>query len=113
MVVVLGISYFSLVLGELVPKRLAMQRPERIASAVARPLWFLSLIGIPVVWFLSISTETPFGFSALDRRRRHPSARKRSVFCSRKGPRPAFSSGLSRRWSSGFSGSATCGPATS
>ena len=56
-VVVAGISYLSLVLGELVPKRLAMSNPERIAAAVARPLGRLSRIGIPVVHFLSVSTE--------------------------------------------------------
>lgn len=56
-VVVLSISYFSLVLGELVPKRLAMSNPERIAAAVARPLWVLSAVGVPIVWFLSQSTE--------------------------------------------------------
>jgi putative hemolysin len=56
-VVVAGISYLSLVLGELVPKRLAMSNPERIAAAVARPLGWLSRVGVPVVHFLSVSTE--------------------------------------------------------
>ena len=35
-VVVIGISYFSLILGELVPKRIALSHPERIAAALAR-----------------------------------------------------------------------------
>lgn len=56
-VVVAGISYFSLVFGELVPKRLAMSNPERIATTVAAPLRALSVIGIPAIKVLSGSTE--------------------------------------------------------
>jgi len=56
-IVVLGITYFSLILGELVPKRLALHNPEGIASAVARPVRWLSVIGSPAVWLLSASTE--------------------------------------------------------
>ncbi len=56
-VVVAGLAYFTLVLGELVPKRLAMSNPERIASAVAGPLSRLSVIGVPLVRLLSVSTE--------------------------------------------------------
>ncbi len=56
-VVVAGIAYVSLVLGELVPKRLAMSAPERIASAVAGPLRWLSIVGVPLVRSLSVSTE--------------------------------------------------------
>lgn len=56
-VVVVGIAYVSLVLGELVPKRLALGRPERIALAVATPLRVLSIIGIPIVRILAGSTE--------------------------------------------------------
>jgi putative hemolysin len=55
--VVAGISYVSLVLGELVPKRLALSSPERIAAVVARPLHGLSRIGVPVVRLLSASTD--------------------------------------------------------
>jgi len=57
-VVVAGITYFSLVLGELVPKRLALSNPERIASVVAGPLRRLSILGVPLVRLLSSSTET-------------------------------------------------------
>ncbi|MBI5961640.1 MAG: HlyC/CorC family transporter [Chloroflexi bacterium] len=55
--VVLMITYFSLVIGELVPKRLALQNPERIAALVARPMWRLSLVAYPVVRLLSFSTN--------------------------------------------------------
>lgn len=55
--VALVITYFSIVLGELVPKRLAIHNPERIASLVARPMLVLSKILSPVVRFLSLSTD--------------------------------------------------------
>jgi putative hemolysin len=56
-VVVLVITYFSIILGELVPKRLAIQNPEGIASFFAPPMLVLSKILAPVVRFLSISTD--------------------------------------------------------
>jgi putative hemolysin len=57
-VTVIGLTYLSLVIGELVPKRLALTRPERIASLIARPMQVLSTIGHPVIALLSISTDT-------------------------------------------------------
>jgi len=56
-VVVIGISYVSLILGELVPKRLALQNAEGIASAVAPIMHRLARIGSPVVGFLTISAQ--------------------------------------------------------
>jgi magnesium and cobalt exporter, CNNM family len=56
-VVVLGISYFSLILGELVPKRIAMIHPERIAAALARFMSALARIGAPIEWLLSTTTD--------------------------------------------------------
>jgi putative hemolysin len=56
-VVVGTITFLSLVIGELVPKRLAMSNAEKIACAVAPPMRFLANIGTPVVYLLSISTE--------------------------------------------------------
>src|SRR5215211_4499921 len=55
--VVASITYLSLVLGELVPKRLALNGPEAVASRVAEPMRFLSALSSPAVWFLSVSTE--------------------------------------------------------
>lgn len=55
--VVLVITYFSLVLGELAPKRLALGNAERIAAAVAGPMLFLSRVGMPLVRLLSWSAE--------------------------------------------------------
>ena len=54
---VLLITYFSIILGELVPKRLAIQNPEYIASFFAKTMLFLSKALSPVVRFLSLSTE--------------------------------------------------------
>ena len=55
--VVLAISFLSLLIGELVPKRLALDNPERIASFVSPAMRFLSMIASPVVRFLSASTD--------------------------------------------------------
>jgi putative hemolysin len=56
-VVVVGISYVSLILGELVPKRLALQNAEGIATFVAPIMRLLARIAAPVVGFLTLSTE--------------------------------------------------------
>jgi putative hemolysin len=56
-IVVVLITYFSLVLGELVPKRFGLANPEGIAMSVARPMHRLSIIAGPLVKFLGISTE--------------------------------------------------------
>jgi len=56
-IVVLSITYLSLIVGELVPKRLALNSPERIAATVAAPMRALSAIAAPVVYLLSASTE--------------------------------------------------------
>lgn len=50
-------TYLSLVIGELVPKRLALKNPEGIAILVARPMTLLSTLATPLVWLLSKSTE--------------------------------------------------------
>ncbi|WP_424136471.1 hemolysin family protein [Roseomonas chloroacetimidivorans] len=55
-VVVVLITYLSLILGELVPKQLALRHPEAIAALVARPMSKLSRISAPVVWILSTSS---------------------------------------------------------
>src|SRR5215207_4565541 len=56
-VVVLAITYFSLVVGELVPKRIALNSPERIASRIARPMRLLSTAAGPLVSLLTVSTD--------------------------------------------------------
>ena len=51
------ITYLSLIVGELVPKRVALNNPERIAAAIASPMRWLSRIAYPAVHVLSLSTE--------------------------------------------------------
>jgi len=55
--VVVGITYVSLVVGELVPKRLALYQPERVACAVAGPMRLLSRLTYPGVRLLSVSVD--------------------------------------------------------
>ena len=56
-IVVLLITYFSLIVGELVPKRLALNNPEKIAALVAVPMRALARIASPIVYLLSASTD--------------------------------------------------------
>lgn len=56
-IVVTLITYLSLVIGELVPKRLALNNPEPIACAIAQPMRWLSKIASPLVYLLGISTD--------------------------------------------------------
>jgi putative hemolysin len=55
--VVLVITYLSLIVGELVPKRLALNNPERMAIAIAAPMQGLSRVAYPAVHLLGLSTE--------------------------------------------------------
>lgn len=55
--VVVLVTYFSIVLGELVPKRLGQLAPERLACRVAEPIHTLSRVAAPFVRLLSVSTE--------------------------------------------------------
>ena len=56
-VVVVAITFFSLVLGELAPKRIALAHAERIASTMAVPMGFLCSLAFPFVRLLGISTD--------------------------------------------------------
>lgn len=56
-IVVAAVTYLSLIAGELVPKRIALNNAEAIAAFVARPMTALAGLASPVVWFLRISTE--------------------------------------------------------
>ena len=55
--VVVGVTYLSLVIGELVPKRIALNHAEAIAAAVAPTMSLLAWLGAPFVWFLRGSTQ--------------------------------------------------------
>ena len=56
------ITYISIVLGELIPKRIAITKPEKVASFLARPVRFLSKATYPFVFVLDISTKTILRF---------------------------------------------------
>jgi putative hemolysin len=53
--VVVTITYLSLILGELVPKQIALRAPEQVAARVAPAMAFIARIGSPIVWLLDIS----------------------------------------------------------
>lgn len=55
--VVIAITFFSIILGELVPKRIALQNPEQIASFLATPMMMVSKIFSPFVWLLGRITD--------------------------------------------------------
>ncbi|MFL9483070.1 hemolysin family protein [Chitinophagaceae bacterium LWZ2-11] len=68
-IVLLVITYLSLVLGELVPKRIGLSNPERIAKLVAGPMRLISSITFPFIWLLTNSTNVLvklFGIKAND-----------------------------------------------
>ena len=54
--VVIGLTYFSVVVGELVPKRLGLLAPETIAALVASPMNLLARVAKPLVWLLASSS---------------------------------------------------------
>jgi len=56
-IVIVAITYLSLIAGELVPKRIALNNAEGIAAFVAAPMHLLAKLGRPVVWFLGVSTN--------------------------------------------------------
>ncbi|MGB7569278.1 MAG: hemolysin family protein [Chitinivibrionales bacterium] len=57
-IVVVCITYVSLIVGELVPKRLGQYSPELLASAMARPMRIFSVIASPLIKILTISTDS-------------------------------------------------------
>jgi putative hemolysin len=57
LLVTLLLTFLTLVLGELVPKRMAMQSPERWGILAARPLTWLARVARPAVWLLGVSTD--------------------------------------------------------
>jgi putative hemolysin len=67
--VVVGITYVWLVVGELLPKRIALNDPERIASALAPLMRSVARVATPAVWVLRLSTEGLLRVLGLARRR--------------------------------------------
>lgn len=56
-IVVIIIAYFTLVLGELLPKRIGLSKPERISKGLAAPMRFISMLNTPFIWLLTKSTN--------------------------------------------------------
>lgn len=56
-IVVMVLTFFSLVLGELLPKRIGLNYPEAIAKGVAVPMKIVSIVTAPFIWMLTHSTE--------------------------------------------------------
>ncbi len=56
-IVVVTLTFFSLVLGELLPKRIGLNHPETIAKAVAVPMKIVSIVTAPFIWLLTKSTD--------------------------------------------------------
>lgn len=61
------VTYFSLIVGELVPKQFALRAPERIAVLMATPMLWLSRLTAPVVWILDGSSALIFRLLGMDR----------------------------------------------
>lgn len=74
MLITIILSYFTLVFGELVPKRLAMKKAESLAMAMSALISFISKIFAPVVWFLTVSVNTVLRLCGMD-----PNAEEKEV----------------------------------
>jgi putative hemolysin len=56
-IIVMLVTYLSLILGELVPKRVALAHAETLAAAVAIPMMWVARVASPLVWLLQVSTD--------------------------------------------------------
>ena len=66
-VLVIGaITYLSVIIGELVPKQIALRNPERIACAIAGPMSLVSKLAAPLIWLLDASTKLVFKVFRVD-----------------------------------------------
>lgn len=56
-IIVVTLTFFSLVLGELVPKRIGLSMPENISKTLAFPMYWLSVITSPFIWLLTVTSD--------------------------------------------------------
>lgn len=72
-IIVITVTYLTLIIGELVPKRIGMIASERVAKIVSRPMSWLSYIASPFVWILTkkYSRGMPFLRAFISKRRNH------------------------------------------
>ena len=78
-VITLILSYFTLVLGELVPKRIAMKKSESLALALASMLSFFAKLFTPIVWFLTVSTNLVLRLCGIDPNEEEESASEEEI----------------------------------
>jgi putative hemolysin len=64
-VIVMVVTFFSIVFGELIPKRIGLMFPESIASLVARPMTLISIITKPFIWLLTKTNDLFLGIFGL------------------------------------------------
>jgi putative hemolysin len=64
-VIVIVVTFFSIVFGELIPKRIGLMFPEVIASTVARPMTLISIITKPFIWLLTKTNDLFLGIFGL------------------------------------------------
>lgn len=57
MVIVITLTFFSLVLGELVPKRIGLTMPEKISKFLSFPMYWISVITAPFIWLLTMTSD--------------------------------------------------------
>lgn len=65
-IITILLSYFTLIFGELVPKRVAMKNSEKLALAISGLIMFVSKIFAPIVWFLTLSTNVVLKLLGID-----------------------------------------------
>jgi putative hemolysin len=56
-VIVISLTFFSIVLGELVPKRIGLTMPERISKILSFPIYWISIIAAPFIWLLTFTSD--------------------------------------------------------
>ena len=79
-VITLILGYFNLVLGELVPKRIAMHNPEKVSLTVAPIVRFVFTIAKPLVALLSVSTNAILKLLHIDQPARQSRSPKRNPY---------------------------------
>ncbi len=78
-IVVAFLTFFSIIIGELVPKQMALTNPEKIASAIAGPMMGISKIALPFVHLLSTSTRLVLGLLGVQKPRKEPNVTEEDV----------------------------------
>jgi putative hemolysin len=56
-VIVITLTFFTLVLGELVPKRIGLTMPEKISKILSFPMYWISIIAAPFIWLLTFTSD--------------------------------------------------------